>query len=86
MSDTIHADTLALFALNINILPAQQSAPQAQKVEYFCFDMICDVIKHVFEIYYEARIIMRNQSLTNIGTKLGKPNNRRPFRAWRIFR
>ena len=45
--DTIHADSLALFELNIESLLADASATsrchQARKVEHFDFDLTCDV-------------------------------------------
>ena len=41
VSDTIHADSLALFALNIEILLADVTKPR--NVEYFYFDLTCDV-------------------------------------------
>ena len=40
--DTIHADSLALFALNIDILLTD--CHQARKVENSYFDLTCDVI------------------------------------------
>ena len=42
VSDTIHADSLALFALNIEILLADVTKPR--KVEHSDFDLTCDVI------------------------------------------
>ena len=42
VSDTIHADSLALFALNIEILLADVTKPE--KVENSYFDLTCDVI------------------------------------------
>ena len=41
VSDTIHADSLALFALNIEILLADVTKPE---VKNSYFDLICDVI------------------------------------------
>ena len=40
--DTIHADSLALFEVNIYIHFARR-CHQARKVEYFYFDLTCDV-------------------------------------------
>ena len=40
-SDTIHADSLALFALNIEILFADITKPEKS---IFYFDLTCDVI------------------------------------------
>ena len=42
VSDTIHADSLALFAVNIEILLSR--CHQARKVENSDFDLTCDVI------------------------------------------
>ena len=42
VSDTIHADSLALFALKIEILHADVTKPR--KVENSDFDLTCDVI------------------------------------------
>ena len=42
VSDTIHADSLALFALNIEILLDDVTKPK--KVENSYFDLTCDVI------------------------------------------
>ena len=42
VNDTIHADSLVLFALNIEILLADVTKPE--KVENFDFDLTCDVI------------------------------------------
>ena len=39
--DTIHADSLALFEVNIDILLADVTKPN--KVEHFDFDLTCDV-------------------------------------------
>ena len=41
VSDTIHADSLALFALNIEILHAD--VHQARNVKHFDFYLTCDV-------------------------------------------
>ena len=43
VSDTIHADSLTLFALNIEILLVDVKH-QARKVENSYFDLTCDVI------------------------------------------
>ena len=45
VSDTIHADSLALFALNIEILLADVT--KARKVENSDFDLTCDVISEL---------------------------------------
>ena len=42
VSDTIHADSLALFALNIEILLADVAKPEKSKNSDF--DLTCDVI------------------------------------------
>ena len=42
VSDTIHADSLALFALNIEILHTRR-CHQARNVKHFDFDLTCDV-------------------------------------------
>ena len=54
VGDTLHADSLALFALNIDILLADQSKPE-QSVEHFDFDLTFDIIDdidpgHIFYI------------------------------------
>ena len=41
VSDAIHADSLALFALNIEILLADVT--KARNVKHFDFDLTCDV-------------------------------------------
>ena len=41
VSDTIHADSLALFALNIDILLADVTKPEKSKI---LTDLTCDVI------------------------------------------
>ena len=41
-SDTIHADSLALFALNIEITITRR-CHQARNVKHFDFDLTCDV-------------------------------------------
>ena len=41
VSDTIHADSLALFALNIEILLADVTKPEKSKI---VTDLTCDVI------------------------------------------
>ena len=41
VSDTIHADSLALFALNIEVLLADVTKPEISK--HFDFDLTCDV-------------------------------------------
>ena len=50
--DTIHADSLTLFELNIEILPRR--CHQGRKVEHFEFDLTCDVTgdPEVIEIYF----------------------------------
>ena len=48
--DTIHADSLALFALNIEILLADVT--QARKVENSDFDLTCDVISDLRVKFY----------------------------------
>ena len=42
VSDTIHADSLALFALSIEILLADVTKPEKSKI--LTFDLTCDVI------------------------------------------
>ena len=55
VSDSIHADSLALFALNIEIT-ITNLCHQAQNVKHFDFDLTCDVtgdpevIKHLFSL------------------------------------
>ena len=44
VSDTIHANSLALFALNIEILLADVNMAPSPKVENSDFDLTCDVI------------------------------------------
>ena len=41
VSDTIHADSLALFELNIEILLADVTKPEKSKID---FDLTCDII------------------------------------------
>ena len=45
VSDTIHADSLALFALNIEILLADVTKPEKSKI---LTDLTCDVISDLW--------------------------------------
>ena len=45
ISDTIHDDSLALFALNIEILLADVTKPEKSKISDF--DLTCDVISNL---------------------------------------
>ena len=48
--DTIHADSLALFALNIEILLSDVTKPEIP-IEHSDFDPTCDVISDVISTY-----------------------------------
>ena len=55
VSDIIHADSLALFALNIEILLA---CHQARKVENSDFDLTCDVISDLqVNFFHLVRVV-----------------------------
>ena len=61
VSDTIHADSLALFALNIDILLADVTKP---KKSIFLFDLTCDVISdlqvQLFTLQGSSRTALSN--------------------------
>ena len=55
VSDTIHADSLALFALNIEILLANVTKPEKSKI---LTDLTCDVISELrVKFFYLVRVV-----------------------------
>ena len=57
VSDTIHADSLALFALNIKILLANVTKPEKSRKKNY-FDLTCDVIGDLrVNFFYIVRVV-----------------------------